>query len=98
MSFSYVTNAFLIRAGKNWLRALIVHAYSESFSLMINVGTMPPPEVTFASSVEESRVNADPTFPKNNNGSRSTNCSTISQFPASSVNIGKCSLAVLTRS
>src|SRR6266849_2400544 len=43
--------------------------------LIINVGTMPPPELTLASSFEDKRVKADPTLPLNSSGSRSTSCS-----------------------
>src|SRR2546421_4504425 len=45
------------------------------FSLMTNVGTMPPPADTFANSFEERRVKAEPTLPLKSKGSRSTNCS-----------------------
>ena len=44
---------------------------------------MPPPELTFASSVNESRVNADFTLPLNSKGSRSTSCSANSILPSS---------------
>jgi hypothetical protein len=41
---------------------------------MIKVGTIPPPDETFASSVEERRVKAEPTRPLKSSGSRSTSC------------------------
>ena len=58
---------------------------------------LPPPELTFASSVKERRVNADLTFPLKSSGSRSTSCSANSMRP-SSVSAGKVSRAVGTRS
>src|SRR2546423_12385546 len=45
------------------------------FLLITNVGTMPPPAVTFANSFEERRVKAEPTLPLKSSGSRSTSCS-----------------------
>ena len=38
-------------------------------SEIINVGTIPPPLETFASSVDDSRVNAEPTLPIRSSGS-----------------------------
>src|SRR5690606_22187969 len=47
------------------------------FLEMMNVGTIPPPAVTFANSFDASRVNAEPTLPIKSSGSRSTSCSAI---------------------
>src|SRR6188508_3108567 len=88
-----------IIVGKNsQTRGLRGHCCHYSFSEITNVGTIPPPAVTLASSFIDSRVNADPTTPLNKRGSRSTSCSTNFHFPRSSSIIGNVSLAVLTRS
>src|SRR5207245_7877969 len=65
--------------------------------LITKVGTMPPPELTLANSVDDSRVKADPTLPLKSKGSRSTSCS-VKFIDPSSPNAGNISRAVGTRS
>src|SRR5215471_17182108 len=97
---------FVLLRGSNVLISLlamhckisVISVIVDNYFLLIrNVGTVPPPAVTFASSFEESRVNAAPTLPLKSNGSRSTSCSAKLMFP-SDVNAGKTSRAVGTRS
>src|SRR5215471_14727054 len=73
------------------------HHHITNHSTII-VGTIPPPEETFASEEDESRVKAPATLPKNRSGSTSNNCSTICTLPSASFTNGKISLLVDTRS